>query len=130
MKTETRTDPYGELEWCIGSADDFWCFDYHKNDDGTVTLHAVINSETGSFIQDAEPPVTVPAAQAVDEAKRLTDAAVEWCFDNEVTHDKEGWNQSPCYFWRSVHCDLTETGRAIRIPAEMVRRPINTGNYL
>jgi len=125
-----NTDPYGNLEWCIGSSDDFWCFDYHTNSDGTITLHACINSETGGFIQDAEPPLTVPKDKAVEQAKRLIDAAVEWCFDNEVAHDKAGWNQSPCYFWRCIHADIAKNGPAIRIPVEMVRRPQITRNYL
>ena len=99
------TDPYGSLEFAIGSGDDFYCFDYYLHDNGDVTLHAVINSETGSFIQDAEPPVRVPAAQAVDEAKRLTSEALDWCYlncgDDFIEHDTEGWNQDPSYFWRA-----------------------------
>lgn len=61
MKSDPKkiTDPYGHLEFCIGSADDFWCFDYHTHKDNTITLHAVINSETGSFIMDAEPPAAL-----------------------------------------------------------------------
>lgn len=124
------TDPYGHLVFCIGSADDFWCFDYHTHDDGTVTLHAVINSETGSFIMDAEPPVRVPASDAVEYARGLVSQALDWCADNEVEHDEKGWNQSPCYFWRSVHCAVTNTGRAIPIPVKMERRPVITRNYL
>lgn len=124
------TDPYGHLMWCIGSGDDFWCFDYHEMPDGKIKIHAVINSETGSFIMNAEEPVIVPKDQAVAEAKRLVDEAVTWCVENEVEHDTKGWNQSPCWFWRSMHADLTKTGSAIRIPVEMVKRPVITRNYL
>jgi hypothetical protein len=118
------TDPYGKLEWCIGNADDFWCFDYEINDDDTVTLHAVINSETGSFIQDAEPPITVPEKDTVAKAQELTDKALEWCAENDIEHDQEGWNQSPCYFRRSVHCEIAGTGLAIRIPVKMKGLPV------
>lgn len=124
------TDPCGHLVYCIGSADDFWCFDYHEHEDETVTIHAVINSETGSFIQNAEPPIRVPKSEAVAHAKRLTDEAVNWMCDNEVEHDQSGWNQSVCWFWRSMHCDFSKTGWAIRVPVKMVVRPINTMNYL
>lgn len=102
MRDESPTDPYGHLTWAIGSGDDFWCFDYHPNEDGTVTLHAVINSETAGFIQDAEPPCTVPAHEAVEEAQRLVAAALDWCSANDVEHDTEGWNQDPSYFWRCI----------------------------
>jgi len=124
------TNPYGNLHWCIGSEGDFWCFDYHRHRNGTVTLHAVINSETGHFIQDAEPPIRLPNQEAIEYAKKLTEDALDWCAENDVKHDKDGWNQSPCYFWRSLHCDISKTGHAIRIPVEMVRRPIITSNYL
>lgn len=124
------TDPYGELEFAIGNADDFWCFDYAIIRGESVTLHAVINSETGSFIQDAEPPITVPLDRAVEEAKRLTAAALDWCAENEIEHDEAGWNQDATYFWRSVHCAIAGNGPAIRIPIKMVRRPLNTRNYL
>ena len=54
---EMLTDPYGSLEYAVGSGDDFWCFDFHVDESRKrVRLHAVINSETGSFIQDAETP--------------------------------------------------------------------------
>jgi hypothetical protein len=109
-----KTDPYGHLLWCIGSADDFWCFDYHEHDDGTVTIHAVINSETGHFIQDAEEPVRILKSDAVDIAKGFVDQALEWCVDNDIEHDTDGWNQSPCWFWRSMQSDFNGTGSAPR----------------
>lgn len=110
---DSITDPYGSLEFAIGNEDDFWCFDYALHDDGTVTLHAVINSETGSFIQNAEEPIRVPAAQAVEEAKRLTDEAINWIcgegIDEPIEHDTEGWNQDPTYFQRSVEAAVTRS---------------------
>jgi hypothetical protein len=102
MNDETETDPYGHLTWAIGSSEDFWCFDYHSHEDGTVTLHAVINSDAGHFIADAEPPCTLPADQAVAEARRLTESALDWCSAHDIEHDTEGWNQDPSYFWRCV----------------------------
>jgi hypothetical protein len=117
------TDPYGSLEFAIGSADDFWCFDYYVHENGDVTLHAVINSETGSFIMDAEEPIRVSAAQAVEQAKRLTDAAIDWCYDSDepIEHDTEGWNQDPSYFWRAVQAAVTGQGRpVVCIEAEQV----------
>ena len=107
MNDETETDPYGHLTWAIGSGDDFWCFDFYHNVDGTLTLHAVINSDTGHFIQDAEPPCTVPADQAVAEARRLTESALDWCSANGVEHDTEDWNQDPSYFWRCIQQAVT-----------------------
>jgi hypothetical protein len=111
-KTEEKpTDPYGALEFAIGSADDFWCFDYYLHQNGEVTLHAVINSETGSFIMDAEEPIRVPAAQAIEQAKRLTDSAIDWCYvDEPIEHDTEGWNQDPSYFWRAVQAAVIGNG--------------------
>lgn len=96
-----QTDPYGELLFAIGNEDDFWCFDYDGEGD-VVRLHAVINSETGSFIMDAKKPVDLPKAEAADYALGLVDAAIVWCADNEVEHDEEGWNQDPYYFYRCV----------------------------
>lgn len=96
------TDPYGNLTFAIGDADDFWCFDYDTDATGMVRLHATINSETGSFIQDAMPPVEVPAGEAVNVAQGMIDAACEWCDDNDITHDADGWNQTPDYFVECV----------------------------
>lgn len=90
-KYERDTDPYGYMAWTIGSDEgDFWCFDFVVSEDGKmVKLHAVINSETGSFIQDAEEPVEVPIYRACEEAKRLEDAALDWCGENGVSIDLE-----------------------------------------
>ena len=102
MNEPIPTDPYSHLTWVIGSGDDFWCFDYCQNDDASVTLHALLNSESGHFIEDAEPPLSVPANQAVAEARRLTESALDWCAANGVDLDTGGWNQDPSYFWRCV----------------------------
>lgn len=96
-----NTDPYGELLFAIGNEDDFWCFDY-DSDGGKIRLHAVINSETGSFIMDAEEPYEVPKEEAPDLALGFVDQALDWCGENEIEHDTEGWNQDPYYFYRCV----------------------------
>jgi hypothetical protein len=114
------TDPYGNLLFAVGSGDDFWCFDYATHGDGTMTLHAMINSETGSFIQNAEEPVRVPYAKAVAEAVRLTDRALEWAADNEVRLDMKGWNQDPAYFVRAVRSIVEGP---IVLPTPPRRRP-------
>src|SRR5678816_2132015 len=91
-----QTDPYGALEFAIGSADDFVCFDYDISG-GRIKLHAVLNSETGHFIEDFLEPVILPLTQPVEEihnaALGLIDRAIDWCYDNEVRIDKSGWNQ-------------------------------------
>jgi len=98
-----NTDPYGALTFAIGTGDDFHCFDYDVDrEQGLVRLHAVINSETGSFIMDAEKPVEVPIDEAVAYAQALVDGAMEWCMENDITHDSEGWNQNHDYFVECV----------------------------
>lgn len=101
------TSPYGHLEFAIGSGDDFHCFDYEKIDAGPrglfMVLHGTVNSETGSFIENAGYevlPVNTMAQEsaAVCAAFGLMDEALEWCSWNEVRHTVKGWNQNPAYF--------------------------------
>jgi hypothetical protein len=124
--TEAPTDPYGELHFAIGSADDFVCFDYHL---GAVrgrtvfVLHATVNSETGHFIQDFSynvVDINDPKFKCVGafemECVNLTYStacqALDWMSDNEIRHDKSGWNQDPYYILRAVaHCLQTSGGR-------------------
>ena len=97
----SSTDPYGHLIFCIGTGDDFYCFDYAIKEENReyIQIHATINSETGSFIMDDYLEV-VPLCEAVDVAEMLTDRALEWlALDN---HDEEGWNQKPTYFLDSI----------------------------
>ncbi len=68
-----ETDPYGALEYAVGSGDDFVCFDFHQHENGDFTLHSVVNSETGCSIQDMEHPYRVPEDRAVFEALGLID---------------------------------------------------------
>lgn len=114
-----ETDPYGSLEFAVGSEDDFFCFDYAV-EGRNVCLHAVINSETGSFIMNASEPVTVDANEAVAVAEGMVSEALDWCADSggdPVEHDCEGWNQDPHYFVRCVQraVDMVNTGKAEKV---------------
>jgi hypothetical protein len=97
-----ETDPYGALEYAVGSSDDFVCFDFHQHENGDFTLHSVVNSETGGFIQDLEHPYRVTEDRAVSEALGLIDQGLAWGYNNGVRHSKRGWNQDPYFFAREV----------------------------
>lgn len=130
-----NTDPYGKLEYAVGSADDFVCFDYAIcRSRQLVRLHAVLNSETGHFIQDFCEPVVVSYADRVgdayDAAMELVGLALEWCAENDVEHDQDGWNQDPAYFARAVHAGITGDWPAIRVAAKMEWRPLTPRAYL
>ncbi len=101
------TSPYGHLEIAIGNSKDFWCFDFESINAGPrghfVVLHAVCNSENGSFIMDMEYHV-LPAntyheqKHVVFVANEMREAALSWCAANRVAHDRAGWNQNDRYF--------------------------------
>lgn len=96
-------DPYGTLEFVIGSGDDFVCFDFALDTNRQrVALGSVLNSETGSFIQNFEDPWVGPCEQAVQVAREWTMLALDWVAENEVRLDMKGWNQDPAYFLRTV----------------------------
>jgi hypothetical protein len=118
-----ETDPYGNLEFAIGSGDDFVCFDYSLQEAGGRTvfvLHGTLNSETGSFIQDFD-YVTVdindPRFHGLGEfeaavcvaTRDMIGQALDWVVENEVRLDKKGWNQDPYYLLRSVCAALDDT---------------------
>jgi hypothetical protein len=103
MDDNKLTDPYGSLEYAVGSGDDFVCFDFWVDRaNKRVLLHAVLNSETGHFIQDFEKPEWVPIDKAHEGAVRLVHGAMDWAGENDVPHDTEGWRQDPMYFARAV----------------------------
>lgn len=98
-----KLDPYGDLEYVIGSGDDFVCFDFDVDrKSGTVRFASTLNCETGHFIQAFENNCTVKMAEAVEQAKMLVSAALDWCGENEVRKTFIGWNQDPTYFVRVV----------------------------
>lgn len=103
-----ETDPYGNLEYAVGSGDDFICFDF-ACEDGWMKLHAVVNSETGSFIEDFGKAAIVRYQDAVAEAVSMTEAALDWCATNNVRLDLKGWNQDPYYFARKVEETATDS---------------------
>jgi len=125
MKDDKLTDPYGILEYAVGSGDDFICFDYCVDDaDQRIRLHAVLNSETGSFIQDFDAPQWVPFDQAIDAAYDMVCAALDWAADNDVRHSRKGWNQDPFYFVRCVRNVIHPTGKPVpRISKRDGRQP-------
>lgn len=108
---KAELDPYGHLNWCIGSEDDFWCFDYVADHKAKLMwIRATINSETGSFIQDAHTDWRKPIAfeNAPDYAMSLSDDACQWLAEggDPIEHDEEGWNQSIDWFCRCVLAEV------------------------
>lgn len=113
-----ETDPYGHLTFVIGTEDDFWCFDYARDKEkALVRIHAVINSETGSFIMNACDPIEVAESEAVKAACGLTSQALDWLVEagDPLEHDWQGWNQDEQFFTRSLAADLNNGPPAPRI---------------
>jgi len=85
-REQRETNPYGHGTWAMSDPrgnGDLICFDYYVNAaKGTVRIHSVINCETGHFIEDFQ-NVVVPLAEAMAEAQRQIDLAVNWFFDND-----------------------------------------------
>ena len=100
-EARTLTDPYGDLHYAIGGKDDFICMDFCELVDGRIILHAVLNSETGSFIQDFK-YLVVYQGEAVAMADGIMQAALNWCDANKVWHAAKDWDQDPYYFVRKV----------------------------
>jgi len=80
-RPERETDPYGHISWALSDAKgrgDLICFDYYVNPiKKTARIHSVVNSETAHFIQDFA-NVVVPLDEALAEAHRQIDDAIEW----------------------------------------------------
>ena len=88
-----------------GFADSFGArFGFHFLADGFHQGFLGDFSECGNghFIEDFRKPIEVPKTEAANEARCLSDEAREWCFDNGIEHDIEGWNQTADYFARCV----------------------------
>jgi hypothetical protein len=117
------TDPYGSLEFCIGSEDDFTCLDYHVGlveGVSVAILHSTVNSETSHYIEDSAYVVINtndslfkdtcdPEIYIVETAKSLVTSALMWLQpswfgidDKPIKHTIVGWNQRPEYFIRAV----------------------------
>lgn len=114
---DRTTDPYGSMEYAIGTADDFHCFDYrffHHENVWHFVLHSVVNSETGHFIQDASYDIVDTydckaygdfETKIAKIVKQRIDEAMDWLVDSgdkPLRHDRKGWNQDTCYLMRSV----------------------------
>ena len=107
------TNPYGFLQYVMGSGDDFVCMDFAwvKNKTGLwYIIDGTVNSETGCFI-DGFYYAVVPIEEAVSHAMNLTDAAVNWCCDNGLRHTLKGWNQDEYFFYRSVYLSVANKER-------------------
>ncbi len=97
--TEAReiTNPYGSLHFCVGSGDDFWCFDFAELADGRIAVHVAMNG-SGSLeqlhygIHDKE--------EGFRQLRHYVDEAVSWVVDCHMRHDRKGWNQDPFYVVR------------------------------
>lgn len=103
---DRKPDAYGHLCYCVGSDDDFWCFDYVISKcRGWVSFDVTINSETGSFIMDGGSEV-VPAKEALSFAEDAICGALDWCGENEVDPDWAGWNTTENKFVNDLKGDL------------------------
>ena len=105
------TSPYGHLQYATGNGDDFFCYDFEILNAGPrgqfAVLHAMINSETGGFIEGFSYEVMpcnslAEKMRVVRAAFALVDRAVDWCISNDVKHSIKGWNQSDDFFAISV----------------------------
>ncbi len=105
------TDPYGHRAYGVGTEDDFVCFDYMVfEDEGTtkVALHATVNSETGSFIEDFDYQV-VKKNEAMLIASEMAGDAIGWAADNEIEPDVKGWDHGIKRFIQDLETELGET---------------------
>ncbi len=93
------------------------CLDWGIIED-TLYFQSVLNSETGSFIMEFGYEPNVPRSEAVRVAIGMVDAAYDWCYDNEVEIDHEGWNYSAYRFVEDV---ARAVGTTATIPFE--RKP-------
>jgi len=146
---DAKTDPYGSLEFAVGSGDDFVCFDYSIFDyDGGryCALHSVLNSETGHFIEDFRYEVydrdMMLEGEILVYAYYHVMAAIDWRLVNGVDHDKRGWNQDQFYFVRAlarayfkhgVECEglqaLARNDRWFRFGSKRVNREIESFSH-
>lgn len=117
-EADALCDPYGELEFAVGSDDDFVCFGFSLLDDGRVYLDAVVNSETGSFIMGFE-TATVPRERAVSAARGMVDRSIEWAIADGAVGGMSAslslleWDQDPLYFVRCVEAAVSGSSEEV-----------------
>jgi hypothetical protein len=120
-----KLDPYGNLEFSIGTGDDFVCFDlcvdYARR---RIALGATVNCDTGGFIENFAPSTVVPFEEAEAIARDWTGRALDWAADGDtpLRLDLKGWNQDPTYFYRSVRWITEQSAAYHKRPARRVRK--------
>lgn len=105
-KARALTSPYGSLQFGIGTGEEdeedlMFAFDHAELPDGKIVLHSIVNSDTGGYIED-DCYVVLDPVEAIAYAQQMVDTALERLAEAGLTHDAEGWNQSPAYFVASV----------------------------
>jgi len=105
MSNEIRkfTDPYEKLEYAVGTADTFQCFDFAELPDGRIALHSV------SVILKRDAPASDNRYEIVNKGcapAMAMEMVIEVLEKSKVRHDRVGWDQDPYYFVRAVmnHC--------------------------
>jgi hypothetical protein len=113
------TNPYGVLRYAVGSAEDFYCFDFAlvdgKRNRPLFVLDSAIHSQTG-LQSGVKPDLLVTPQDAVHAARDLVIEALEWCGSADVKHDRKVWNQDPAYFFRTVFINAAPFFRGVEGP--------------
>lgn len=108
----TDINPFGTLNWTLGSADDFVCFDYAILGDGTMVLGSEVTSESSSFTREFR-YVHVDVPDALVEAEEMVSKAREWCEENEVnteeSNEDEWLNELKSFLPTSQYGDASTT---------------------
>jgi len=125
QKTGETTDPYEHLTWVVGNDDTFVCFD-HVAFGAEVAIHAVVNSESGCFI-DTFAYSIVSSEEAFAEACGIVslalDSLTEFDYPGEEGEDSSldprGWNYGGTRFIEDVgqcYGDQNKFGEEVSIP--------------
>jgi hypothetical protein len=101
-KSIELTNPYGSLQYAIGSGNDFLCMDHafiSRNGKQWVVLHASRNSESGpgGYLEGAGYKIVPLGPKVQGVVFSMMDGAFE-----EVQHSVRGWNQDRWYWYRAV----------------------------
>lgn len=108
----TDINPFGMLNWTLGSADNFICFDYAVLRDGTVVLGSDVTSDSSCFTE-AFRYVHVDVPNALAEAEEMVSEAREWCEENEVnteeSNEDEWLNELKSFLPTSQYGDASTT---------------------
>lgn len=100
--SEAESDPYGHITWSISvpvdpeetDETDLICFEHTILKDGRVLLHAVLDCESGHFIEDFVRCLCT-ADGAVEEAEGIIDHAMDWFGEHahyeSLEHNTDEW---------------------------------------